>query len=66
MSPPKPSAIALHPGPWLEYALAAVVYVGLAVLLHIAQRPILFWMCVVFACASAAGSLYLRRPPVPQ
>jgi hypothetical protein len=61
MSTPKSSAVTLQRGPWLEYTLAAPVYVGLAVMLHLAQRPILFWLCVLFAIGSAAGSLYLLR-----
>lgn len=47
--------------PWLEYALATLVYSGLAVALYLLQRPILFWLCVVFAFASAAGAAFLQR-----
>jgi hypothetical protein len=50
-----------HRGPWLEYTLAAPIYLVLAILLHFAQRPILFWLCVLFSLASTAGAFYLLR-----
>jgi hypothetical protein len=40
------------------------VYSVLAVELYLLQRPILFWLCVVFALSSAAGAAYLRRSRV--
>ena len=49
------------PGPWREYLAAAVVYSCLAVWLHSIHRPILFWLCVLFALGSLTGVGYLWR-----
>lgn len=48
-------------GPWREYLFAALVYLSLAVWLYWIHRPILFWLCVVFALGSLGGVGYLWR-----
>jgi hypothetical protein len=48
-------------GPWREYLIAALVYSSLAVWLHSINRPILFWVSVIFALGSLAGVGYLWR-----